>query len=217
MFDNWAAWLKWHLDQVPFQILHMRELVENTIKAQDTEAVRVSGGSDPARLPYNATAADDADALYVELVLFAREVADRTGLPSPRPVRTGLWQGRYEPQGLPSCRPDEAYAWASEIRTWLVTLLPDLEQLAADGKLGDAPDHLAASVRKMRGRYPRAEPKFKAYRPRPCPIPACGESTIAPVYDAEGLAGYRCDTCEAQWDRAGAPVEKIPIRERDSP
>lgn len=211
---TWAEWFRWHLDQAPFQILHMRELAETTVRAQDTEAVRVSGGSDPARLPYNADPADDADALYVELVLFAREVSEHTGIIAPAPVRNGMWQGASEPQGLPVCRPDQAFAWAGEIRTWLTNQISDLEQLAHDGKLGDAPEHLVETIREMRKHYPRAEPKFRAYRPRPCPIPACGETTIAPVYDADGLAGYRCDTCEAQWDSDGAPVEKIPIKER---
>lgn len=198
---TWSEWFRWHLDQAPFQILHMRELVETTVRAQDTEAVRVSGGSDPARLPYNADPADDADALYAELILFAREVAEHTGAPAPRPVRGRYWQGANEPQGLPSCRADEAFAWVSEIRTWLVAQLHHLEQIAADGKLGDSPEHLVETIREMRKRYPRAEPKFRAYRPRPCPATDCGERTIRPLWGPDGLAGAICDSCGQRWEK----------------
>jgi hypothetical protein len=194
---TWSEWFRWHLDQAPFQILHMRELVETTVRAQDTEAVRVSGGSDPARLPYNADPADDADALYVELVLFAREVSEHTGILAPAPVRNGLWQGAREPQGLPVCRPDQAFTWAGEIRTWLINQTTDLEQLAHDGKLGDAPNHLVGTIREMRKRYPRAEPKFRAYRPRPCPT--CGQRTVSPIWGVNGLTGAKCDTCGQEW------------------
>lgn len=194
---TWPEWLKWHLDQAPFQILHMRELAETTVRAQDTEAVRVSGGSDPARLPYNADPADDADALYVEMVLFAREVSEHTRILAPAPVRNGLWQGASEPQGLPVCRPDQAFAWAGEIRTWLTNQISDLEQLAHEGKLGDAPEHLVGTIREMRRHYPRAEPKFKVYRPRPCPT--CGQRTVLPIWSAVGLAGAQCDSCGEEW------------------
>lgn len=193
---TWGDWLKWHLDQAPFQILHMRELAEHTIRAQDTSAVSVDGSGEKDRLPYNAQAADDADALYIELVLFAREVADHTGLPSPRPVRAGMWQGATEPQGLPVCRPDEAFAWSGEIRTWLVKLLPDLEQLAHDGKLGDAPDHLAATIRKMRARYPDTPPPPRRYLNRGCPT--CGERGLHLAVAGTNPI-VRCEECRDRW------------------
>ncbi|WP_449278013.1 hypothetical protein [Leucobacter sp. GX24907] len=191
---TWPEWFRWHLDQAPFQLLHMRELAEHTLRAQDTTRDVVTGSSEQDRLPYNTQAADDADALYAELVLFAREVAEHTGYPSPRPVRAGHWQGRHEPQGLPSCRPDEAFGWSTEIRNWLTNLIHDLELMAADGALGDAPTHLVQTIRKMRARYPRSEPQFKAYRPRSCPI--CQQPTILPVWGTEGLEAMQCDTCK---------------------
>lgn len=72
-------------------------------------------------------------------------------------------------------------------------------QIAHDGALHDAPDDLVRVIREMRARYPRAEPKFKAYRPRPCPT--CGERTILPTWGPGGLAGARCDTCHRTWTR----------------
>lgn len=208
-----TEWLEWHLAQVPFQILHMRELAEGTLKAQALTE-RTTGSKDVERLPFNASAADDADLLYATLVLFAQEVQERTGNPAPRPVRARQWRGQDEVQGLPSCRPDEAFALSTEIVRYLTA---SAHQIAHDGELHDAPEQLVDVIRKMRARYPRAEPTFRAYRPRPCPQPVCGERMITPVYDAEGLAGYRCDNCEAQWDRDGQPVDHIEHREQEGP
>lgn len=209
---TWSEHFTWHLKQLPFQILHMRELAENTIAAQDTSAVVVSGSSEKARLPYRVDPADDADLLYATLILFGREVAEKIGGAAPRPLQSRMWRGRDEPQGLPLCTPREAQGYAAEIITWLCATA---HQIAHDGTLNSAPDDLIDTIRQMRGRYPRADPKFKAYRPRPCPL--CEQATIAPTYDFDGLAGFHCDTCEQQWDRAGNLTEKIPIRERDAP
>ena len=189
--------LVWHFRQAPFQLAHMRTLAENTISAQDTEAVRVSGSSEKARLPYRVEPADDADLLYSTLVLFTLEVAERTGNPAPRPVRDRMWHGRDEPQGLPVCTPTEAFALAGEIVRYLEACAPQIAHL---GELNDAPDDLIALIRKMRARYPQSEPKFRAYRPRPCPT--CGERTIRPLWDANGLAGATCDTCGQKWERS---------------
>ena len=211
MTDTWIEAFTWHVQQLPYQLAHMRTIAEETLKAQDTSAVVVDSSGDKARLPYQVDAADDADELWVTLVLFAREVAERTGNPAPRPVRERMWQGRDEPQGLPVCTPEQAHDAAQEITRWLTTCA---HHIAYDPNLHDAPEDLIRVIRKMRNHYPQAEPRQRAYRPRPCPIPACGERTIEPIYDAHGLAGYRCDNCEAQWDREGAPVERIDIRER---
>ena len=193
---TWSEWFAWHLRQAPFQILHMRELAENTISTQDTTAVRVSGSSEQARLPYRVDPADDADLLYATLVLFGREVAEKIGGASPRALRERMWRGRDEPQGLPLCRPDEAIAMTTEIVTWLLACT---HQIAHDNALHDAPDQLADVVRKMRGRYPRAEPAFKSYRPRPCPT--CGERTIRTLWNVDGLAGATCDSCGQTWTK----------------
>lgn len=211
---TWPDWLKWHLDMAPFQVMHMRELAESTIAAQDTSAVVVQGGGDKARLPYRVDPADDADNLYANLIILGRHVAEVVGGASPRSLRARMWSGRDEPQGLPVCSVAEAFSTTAEITQWLVAIRETLER---EPEVHDQIDHVVDLIRKYRSRYPRAEPKFKSYRPRPCPIPACGEYTIEPVYDAEGLAGYRCDTCEAQWDRDGAPVDRIESREREGP
>lgn len=192
-----TEWLTWHLAQVPFQILHMRELAEHTVRAQDTAAVVVDGSGEKTRLPFNASAADDADLLYATLVLFAQEVQERTGNPAPRPVRARQWRGRDEVQGLPSCAPHEAFALSTEIVRYLTA---SAHQIAHDGGLHDAPEQLVAVIRKMRARYPRAEPEYKAYRPRPCTT--CGERTVLPRWGADGLAGARCDTCGQVWERS---------------
>ena len=197
-----TEWLEWHLRQVPFQVLHMRELTEHTVRAQDTAAVVVDGSGEKARLPFNASAADDADLLYATLVLFAQEVQERTGNPAPRPVRARQWRGRDEVQGLPSCRPDEAFALTTEIVRYLIASAHQI----AHGMFNDAPEQLVATIRTMLARYPRAEPEFKAYRPRPCTT--CGERTVLPRWGADGLAGARCDTCGQTWqppDRSEAP------------
>ncbi|MFD5599195.1 hypothetical protein ACFWHR_03975 [Leucobacter sp. NPDC058333] len=210
---TWSGSFKWHLEQVPWLLLHMRALAESTLAAQDTAAVRVSGSSEKARLPFHINPADDADLLYATLVIFGREVAEKIGGSSPKPLRTRMWTGRDEPQGLPVCTPQEAMGLSAEICRWLIACT---HQIAHDGTLNDAPESLIELIRDMRQRYPETEPKFKAYRPDlTCPM--CKESTIAPVFDAKGLAGYECDVCEASWDRDGAPVEQIEIRERDSP
>lgn len=209
-----TEWFIWHIRQVPFQLAHMRTLAESTLQARATGAGKITGTKEVDRLPFRVDPADDADQLWAELVIFGREVAERIGGASPRPLRAGNWAGRDEPQGLPVCTPSEAFSLAAEVIQWMEA---SAHQIVHDETLGDSPDHLAATVRRMRARYPRSEPKFKAYRPRPCPIPACGERMIEPVYDAEGLAGYRCDNCEAQWDRNGAPVDQIDLREREGP
>ena len=190
-----TEWLEWHLAQVPFQVLHMRELAEHTVRAQDTSAVSVDGSGEKARLPFNASAADDADLLYATLVLFAQEVQERTGNPAPRPVRARQWRGRDEVQGLPSCRPDEAFALTTEIVRYLTA---SAHQIAHDGEMHDAPEQLVDTIRKMRARYPRAEPTFKAYRPRPCPT--CGERALYITASAkpEDMT-VTCAECRDTW------------------
>lgn len=193
---NWSEWFTSHIRSAPFQIHHMRELAESTVAATDTSAVRVSGSSEQARLPYRVDPADDADLLYVNLVLFGTWVAERVGGASPRALRARMWRGRAEPQGLPVCTPQEAFALAAEITRWLEVCA---HQIAHDEELHDAPDALVDTIRDMRRRYPRSEPQFKVYRPRPCPT--CGERTILPLWNNDGLAGAACDSCGQKWER----------------
>ncbi len=199
---TWTEWFTSHLLSVPYQLQHMRELAETTVAAQDTSAVKVAGGTEQARLPYRVDPADDADLLYVTLVLFGREVAEKVGGASPRTLRERMWQGRDEPQGLPVSSPREAFSLASEIAVWLRSITHELEWRTAAGELGDSPTDLVRVIRKMRGRYPRAEPKFRAYRPRPCP--RCEERTVRPLWGADGLAGAKCDTCGQRWEKKPA-------------
>lgn len=208
---SWTEWFTWHLNQAPFQLMHMRELARTTIAAQDTTAVRVDGGRDTAPLPYRVDPADDADLLWSTLVLFGREVSEKIGGSSPRALRAGNWNGPTEVQGLPSCTPSEAFALAAEVTRWLIACA---HEIAHDPDLHDAPDQLADVIRQMRSRYPRAEPKFKAYRPHPCPT--CGERTIGPIWGENGLDGLRCDNCEKTWGRDGQPIEtKFRIHDRE--
>ena len=199
---TWPEWFTWHLRQTPHQIQHMRERAEQTVRAQDTSAVVVDGSSDKARLPYRVEPADDADELYTALVLFGREVAEKVGGAAPRPLRERMWHGRDEPQGLPVCTPSEAYTLTSEIAVWLHSILHELEWRTAAGDFGDSPDYLAALIRQMRARYPRAEPKYRAYRPRPCPT--CGERTLHPTFGptAEHIT-LTCDNCRDTFPKKG--------------
>ena len=180
--------------------MHMRELTQTTVAAVDTSAVRVSGSSEQARLPLRVEPADDADLLYASLVIFARVVAQQIGGSSPRALRKRMWTGKTEPQGLPLCTPSEAFSLTTEIIQWLEA---GTHQIAHDPELNDEPEELLALIRKMRSRYPRAEPKFKAYRLRPCPV--CGEHTISPIYGNSGLACFTCENCETRWDHNGNP------------
>lgn len=216
---TWSEHFEWHLKQAPFQLLHMRELAENTISAQDTSAPVVSGSSEKARLPYRVDPADDADLLYATLVLFGREVSEKIGGSSPRPLREHMWRGKTEPQGLPLCTPGEAFALSTEIIRWLIACT---HQIAHDPTLNDAPDTLIDLIRTMRGRYPRAAPTFKTYRPRPCPI--CGHTTILPIWGTDGLDAMRCDTCGKVWPSnrhsttaASTPTDKQPPESAENP
>lgn len=173
----------------------MRELAENTIAAADTTAIRVTGSSEKTRLPYRVEPADDADLLYVNLVTFGQWVAERIGGSSPRALREHLWRGPTEPQGLPVCTPHEAFALAAEITRWLTA---STHHIAHDPELHDAPDALVETIRDMHRAYPRSEPQFRAYRPRPC---VCGAHTIRPLWDSNGLAGAICDTCQRRWEK----------------
>ena len=193
---TWTELFIWHIRQTPWQIRHMRTLAENTISAIDLTTIRVSGSTEVDRLPYRVEPADDADLLYVNLLTFGQWVAERIGGASPKALRERMWRGSTEPQGLPVCTPDEAFTLTSEITRWLEA---SAHAIAHDEELHDAPDALIDTIRHMRARYPRAEPKFKAYRPRPCPV--CGERTIEPIWNADGLAGARCDTCGQTWER----------------
>ncbi|WP_427870560.1 hypothetical protein [Leucobacter luti] len=197
--QEWAGWFTSHITSAPFQLQHMRDLAETTVAAQDTSAVIVSGSNEKTRLPYRVDPADDADLLYATLILFGREVAEKIGGASPRPLRERMWRGRDEPQGLPLCTPHEAFALATEIVRWLTACT---HQIAHDSTLNSAPDDLIDVIRQMRGRYPRAEPKFQTYRPRPCTT--CGERTVLPEWGRDGLTGARCDSCGQTWE-ARAP------------
>lgn len=196
---TWTEWFVSHIRSAPWQLHHMRELAETAVAANDTSRVVVSGSSEKTRLPYRVEAADDADLLYVHLITFGQWVAERIGGASPRPLREHMWRGRTEPQGLPVCTPHEAYALAAEITRWLEACA---HQIAHDSDLHDAPDALVDAVRDMRRRYPRAEPKFRAYKPRPCPT--CRAATVRPTWDADGLSGAVCDTCGQTWQRVSA-------------
>lgn len=193
---TWSEAFIWHIRQAPFQLAHMRELAETTVSAQAAGAGKITGTKDRATLPYRVDPADDADRLWVNLVLFAQEVSERTGNPAPRAVRAQMWHGRHEPQGLPLCTPSEAFSMAAEIVRWLEACT---HQIAHDGALTQAPDNLIDLIRELRRHYPRAEPKFKAYRPRPCPT--CGERTILPIWGPDGLAGAKCDNCGQTWEK----------------
>ncbi len=214
---TWSESFIWHIRQAPFQLMHMRQLAENTVGAQAVGAGKITGSKERATLPYRVDPADDADLLYLRLVKFGALVAEKVGGASPRPLRVRQWRGGGDPLGLPSCAPPEAFSLAAEIVQWLEACTTQIPRHPTLTDEGSAYDELIKTIRKMRARYPRAEPRFKTYRPRPCPIPACGETTIEPVYDREGLAGYRCDNCEAQWDRHGTPIEHINSREREGP
>ncbi len=113
-----------------------------------------------------------------------------------------MWRGRDEPQGLPACTPQEAFSLAAEITQWLTACT---HHIAHDEELHDAPDALIDTIRDMRRRYPRSEPQFKVYRPRPCPT--CGERTIRPLWGIAGLAGAVGDDCGQTWRRANPTVE----------
>lgn len=193
---TWTEWFTWHLRQAPFQLAHLRELTQTTIAAQDASAVKVAGGKDQAPLPYRVDPADDADLLYATLIIFGREVAEKIGGASPKPLRRRMWRGRDEPQGLPSCSPGEAFSMSTEITLWLEACT---HHIAHDETLNSAPDDLIDLIRKIRARYPRSSPKFKAYRPRPCPT--CGERTILPTWGPDGLDGARCDHCGQTWEK----------------
>lgn len=190
----WTEWFTHHLQSVPWQIHHMRELAEHTVSAQDTTAVVVDGTTDKGRLPYRVDPADDADLLYATLIIFGTEVTEKIGGSSPRALRERMWRGRHEPQGLPVCTPHEALHLTMEITRWLTT---SAHAIAHDNTLHDAPDDLVRVIRDMRRRYPRAEPRFKAYRPRPCPV--CGQATILPIWGTTGLEAMKCDTCGKTW------------------
>lgn len=187
--------LIWHFKQAPFQILHMRTLAENTLGAQAIAAGKITGTKERTTLPYRVDPADDADLLYANLILFAQHVADTTGNPAPRAVRARKWNGRDEPQGLPVCTASEAFLLAGEITRWLEA---QAHQIAHNENLYDAPDDLCDLIRKMRSRYPRTEPTFKAYRPRPCPT--CGERAL---HFTTGTTpddlSVRCDECHDTW------------------
>lgn len=191
-----TEWFIWHIRQIPFQLAHLRELTETPIAAVDTSVTRIMGGNEQARLPYRVDPADDADLLWTTLILFAREVAEHTGNPAPKATRTRMWNGKTEPQGLPLCTPTEAFSLAAEIIQWLEVCARQIVH-----GLGQAPDNLVDHIREIRSRYPRSEPRFKAYRPHPCPI--CGERTIEPIWGAGGLAGVKCDSCGQRWIQPG--------------
>ncbi len=59
--------------------MHMRELAEQFLAAQDTSAMIVSGSSEKARLSCRIDPADAADLLYTTLVIFGREVEEKIG------------------------------------------------------------------------------------------------------------------------------------------
>lgn len=196
---TWAESFTWHLRQVPFQLAHMRDLAETTVSAQAAGAGKITGTKERTSLPMRVDPADDADLLYLRLVKFGRQVAETIGGASPRPLRARMYETEGEPLGLPSCTPSEAFSLAAEIIQWLEACT---HQISHHGDLtseGGYYDELIATIRKMRGRYPRAEPKFKAYRPRPCTT--CGERTVLPIWGVDGLAGARCDSCGETWHR----------------
>ncbi len=196
---TWSEAFIWHIRQAPFQLAHMRELAETTVGAQTAGAGKITGTKDVDRLPYRVDPADDADLLYLRLIKFGREVAEHIGGASPKPLRARMWRGGDDPIGLPSCTPSEAFSYAAQIVQWLeasTTQIARTPHLTAEGS---AYDQLILTIRKMRSRYPRAEPRFKAYRPRPCPT--CGERTILPVWGADGLSGARCDNCGQEWEK----------------
>lgn len=197
---TWAEAFTWHIRQVPFQLLHMRQLAESTVSAQDTASVRVSGSSEKARLPLRVEPADDADNLWAVLVVTAQHILEHVGGASPRTLRARMWQGRDEPQGLPVCTPSEAFAMGTEVVRWLEACTPTIERA---GELHDSIDHLTATIRKARARYPRAEPTFKAYKPRLCTCQTTIDSTQRTIYITRIGADFaaRCDACGATWTR----------------
>lgn len=99
---TWSEWFTSHSRSAPFQIHHMRELAETTVSATDTAAVRVSGSTDQARLPYRVDPADDADLLRVHLLTFGQWVAERAGGASPGPYANACGADATNPKACPS-------------------------------------------------------------------------------------------------------------------
>lgn len=194
---TWSEAFIWHIRQAPFQLMHMRELAETVLSAQTTGAGKITGTKDRATLPYRVDPADDADLLYLRLVKFGRDVAHTIGGASPRPLRARMWQGDGDPLGLPVCDHTEAFALAAEIIRWLEANTTQIARHPELTQEGSAYDALIITIRKMRNRYPRSEPRFRAYRPRPCPT--CGERTVLPIWGRDGLAGAKCDGCGQTW------------------
>lgn len=197
---TWAESFIWHIRQVPFQLLHMRELAESTVAAQDTRTGKITGSSEKACLPWHVEPADDADNLWAVLVVTSLHILEHVGGAAPRPLRARMWHGRDEPQGLPVCTPSEAFAMAAEVVRWLEACTPTIERA---GELHDSIDHLNATIRKARARYPRAEPQFKAYKPRLCTCQTTIGSTQRTIYITRIGADLaaRCDACGATWTR----------------
>lgn len=174
----------------------MRETAESTLGSASAANSRITGSKESATLPYRVDAADDADALWSELVLFTREVEERTQNPAPRPIRAFIWPGRDEPQGLPSCTPDEAYERCEAVTRYLIACA---RQITHDGGFGDAPDHLMRTIRRMRSRYIDAPPAARRYLDWPCPT--CGERGL--YYAITGYSPIvKCHDCRAiyQWE-----------------
>lgn len=187
-----TAWFELTFDEVPHLLMRMREDAEHVLSAQPVEA-SVSGTSEKARLPYRVSAADDADHLWSVLIEFAREVGERTGNPTPRPVREFVRVGRLGPWALPSCTPREAYEAGREVARYLRTCA---HQIAHDGSFNDSPDTTARLICKLRHQYPDTPEPPRRYLNRPCPT--CGERALHLAVAGENPI-VRCAECRDRW------------------
>ena len=188
-----TTWLELTFDEVPALLMRMREDAESVLGAQDTSAVRVSGSSEKARLPYRVAAADDADELWSVLVEFAREVGERTGNPTPRPVREFVRTGRLGVWALPSCTPRQAFEAGQQVARYLRTCA---HQIAHDGGFNDSPDTTAKLIRRLRRQYPDTPEPPRRYLDHRCPT--CGERGLHLAVAGDNPI-VRCAECRERW------------------
>ena len=165
-----------------------------SIPAFNYDAVRVSGGNGPARLPINDVAIEMTDSFYADLANYVTDHARKIHQAPPPSVFRALERDR----NITGFTSGASLAEAYNLTLWLVQweLAYSLD-IAALPEVGVWWADLSEMLRTLRGRFPIEKPK-----PRPSRLACrrdgigCGHGPVNVTYDAKtDDFTVECDTC----------------------
>lgn len=177
---------KRHLQAAPDMVAHILTLVTSTGGGGGD---KVSGGSDPQRLPLNASALEDANGLYAKLIKWAIGHSIALNLVPPA-ITLGWLRKETSPDGFPSwATRTDAYELLKSVTDWLIAAE---HHIASRSIAVVYYDDVQEIIGPLYGRYPIAPPRPR-FASRECLV--CGKHTVIVNFGDDGEVSVACTYC----------------------